>query len=203
MLNASSLAPLPLPSTQSTMVNFIVDPQPFVPLVLFIEDGDPHCRARKTVYISGGPAKTHEDCVIMVSKGQLTTAQRHQLMHNISQHIVQEVQLQVRYFALHPHGVGIFRLCNACQRDALVALGPHFIVLRQVAFVPHDEALMNFRLVSFSRKSWIMLLGYPLDFQDSASITQACAPFAHVLHWNSDDTSLSRVLLKVLIEDPL
>jgi hypothetical protein len=47
-----------------------------------------------------------------------------------------------------------------------------------------------------------MLLGYPLDFKDSSSLTQVCAPFAHVLHWNSDDTSLSRVL-KVLIEDPL
>jgi hypothetical protein len=32
---------------------------------------------------------------------------------------------------------------------------------------------------------------------------EACAPFAKVLHWNSDDDSLSRVLLKVLVEDPL
>jgi hypothetical protein len=77
-----------------------------------------------------------------------------------------------------------------------VALNPHFIGLRPVSFVPHDEAPMNFRSATFSRKSWIMLLGYPLDLKDSASITQACAPFARVLHWNSDDTSLSRVLLK-------
>jgi hypothetical protein len=92
---------------------------------------------------------------------------------------------------------------NAYQRDALVVLNPHFIGLRQVSFVPHDEAPMNFRSATFSRKSWIMLLGYPLDLKDSTSITQGCAPFARVLHWNSDDTSLSRVLLKVLIEDPL
>jgi hypothetical protein len=30
-----------------------------------------------------------------------------------------------------------------------------------------------------------------------------CAPFARVLHWNSDDPNLSRVLLKVLVEDTL
>jgi hypothetical protein len=84
-----------------------------------------------------------------------------------------------------------------------VVLNPHFISLRKVSFAPHDEVPMNFRLTTFSRKSWIMLLGYPLDLKDSASITQACAPFAHVLHWNYDDTSLSRVLLKVLIEYPL
>jgi hypothetical protein len=92
---------------------------------------------------------------------------------------------------------------NVCQRDALVALNPHFIGLRQISFVLHDEAPMNFRSTAFTSKSWIMLLGYPLDLKDSVSITQACAPFARVLHWISDDTSLSRVLLKVLIEDPL
>jgi hypothetical protein len=48
-----------------------------------------------------------------------------------------------------------------------------------------------------------MLLGCPLDFKDSTTLMEACAPFAKVLHWNSDDDSLSRVLLKVLVEDPL
>jgi hypothetical protein len=73
----------------------------------------------------------------------------------------------------------------------------------QISFVPHDEAPMNFRSVPFTRKSWIMLLGYPLDFKDSTIITQAFAPFAHVLHWNSDDASTVRFILKVLVEDPL
>jgi hypothetical protein len=42
-----------------------------------------------------------------------------------------------------------------------------------------------------------------LDLKDYAILTQICAPFAKVLHWNSKDPSLSRVLLKVLVEDPL
>jgi hypothetical protein len=46
-------------------------------------------------------------------------------------------------------------------------------------------------------------LGYPLDFKDISILSQACAPFAKVLYWNSEDPSLSRVLLKVLVEDPL
>jgi hypothetical protein len=61
---------------------------------------------------------------------------------------------------------------------------------------------MNFRTVPFTIKTWIMLLGYPLDLKDSVTITQACAPFAIVLHWNSDDASLARFILKVLVEDP-
>jgi hypothetical protein len=48
-----------------------------------------------------------------------------------------------------------------------------------------------------------MLLGSPLDFKDSTTLMLVYAPFAKMLHWNSDDGSLSRVLLKVLVEDAL
>jgi hypothetical protein len=85
----------------------------------------------------------------------------------------------------------------------LIALNPHFVGQRHISFVPHDEAPMNFRVVPFTRKRWIMLLGYPLDLKDFATITHACAPFARVLHWNSDDASLARVILKVFVEDPM
>jgi hypothetical protein len=57
--------------------------------------------------------------------------------------------------------------------------------------------------MSFTRKRWIVLLGYPLDLKDSTTLVEVCAPFATVLHWNSEDASLSRVLLEVLLEDPL
>jgi hypothetical protein len=112
-------------------------------------------------------------------------------------------QLNVRFFALHPHGVDIFRLRNACQRDALLALNLHFVGHREITFYPHDEVPINFRIMVFSKKCWIMLLGYPLDFKDATTLVEVCTPFARVLHWNSEDTSLSRVLLKVLVEDPL
>jgi hypothetical protein len=42
-----------------------------------------------------------------------------------------------------------------------------------------------------------------LDFKDSAILSQCCAPFAKVVHWYADDPSLSRVLIKVIVEDPL
>jgi hypothetical protein len=98
---------------------------------------------------------------------------------------------------------GSLVLENAVHRDTLLALNPHFIGLSQITFYPHDEVPMNFSRMSFSRKCWLLLLGYPLDFKDLSILPQACAPFAKVLYWNSDDSSLSRVLLKVLVEDPL
>jgi hypothetical protein len=96
----------------------------------------PHQRAPRVVYISRGVPKMHEDCAIAVVNEDLSPAQRHQLLHDINHHIVHEVQQHARFFALHPHGVGIFRLRNACQRDTLIAQNPHFVGLRQVTFYP-------------------------------------------------------------------
>jgi hypothetical protein len=48
-----------------------------------------------------------------------------------------------------------------------------------------------------------MLLGYPLDLKDFPTLIEVCTPFAKVLHWNALDQSLSRDLLKILVEDPL
>jgi hypothetical protein len=111
--------------------------------------------------------------------------------------------LQVRHSSLHPLGIGIFKLRISYPRDNLVAHNPHFIGLRRVCFYPHDKVHINFRRAAFTKVSWIMLFAYPLDLKGSAIIPQVCAPFAKVLHWNSEDNSLAHILLKVLIDDPL
>jgi hypothetical protein len=187
------------------MANFAIDPAPFIPPGMNVEDGGVHRRARRTVYIRGSILKAHEDHAIAVSQGggDLTPAQRHQLLHDITHYINVEVRQLVCSFALRPHEIGIFRLRNAVKRDVLVSTDPHFIGNRQISFVPHDEAPMNFRSATFTRKAWIMLLGYPLDLKTSEILTQVCAPFSKLLHWNHEDPSLTRGLLKVLIEDPL
>ncbi|TVU19018.1 hypothetical protein EJB05_35141, partial [Eragrostis curvula] len=113
------------------------------------------------------------------------------------------VRKNVVFYSYHPHGIGIFRLRDACQRDTLIALNPHHIGARQFDFVRHDEAPINFRRSPFARKSWIMLLGYPLDLKEEPIFRQVCAPFGQLLSWNPADQSLARVMLKVLIDDPL
>jgi hypothetical protein len=132
--------------------------------------------------MSGAEWPRLKDYAIAVFYGYLPTTTRHQLLHDITHYIAAEHQLNVRFFALHPHGIGIFRLRNACQRDALVALNPHFIGLREFSFYLHDEALINFRRMPFTRKFWIMLLDYPLDIKGSMTLVEVCAPFARVLH---------------------
>jgi hypothetical protein len=84
-----------------------------------------------------------------------------------------------------------------------ISHNPHYIGLREVMFYLHDEAPLNFRRVTYTHKCWVMLLGYPLDLKDFSTLNEVCTPFAKVLHWNANDQSLSRVLLKILVEDPL
>jgi hypothetical protein len=136
-------------SIAGKMANFAMDPFPYTSPSMFLEDGDPLRQARRKVFISGGSSKAHEDCAIAVCNDPLTTQRRHDLMHDISQYVVQEVHQQVRLFALHPHGVGIFKLKNASQRDVLIALNPHMVGPREITFHPHDEAPLNFRKTVF------------------------------------------------------
>ncbi|GJN32010.1 hypothetical protein PR202_gb20477 [Eleusine coracana subsp. coracana] len=44
---------------------------------------------------------------------------------------------------------------------------------------------------------------YAVDLRDASFIKQAVAPFAQVYHWNTEDRSLARVLVKCIIEGPL
>jgi hypothetical protein len=75
------------------MANFTVDPLPYTPPSLFLEDGGPHHHARRSVFISGSTAKQHEECAIVVVNEELTPAQCHDLMHDINQYVVQEFHL--------------------------------------------------------------------------------------------------------------
>jgi hypothetical protein len=72
------------------MTNFAVDPLPFIPLSMTLEDGGPQRRARRTVFVSGSAPKMHEDCTIATTEGDLSPAQQHQLIHDINHYIVTE-----------------------------------------------------------------------------------------------------------------
>jgi hypothetical protein len=156
------------------MANFAINPEPFIPPAMVLEDGGPHRRAWTMGYLRGGDNKTHESYAITIAQGNedLTAAQRHHLLHDITHYINVLVWQLVRSLALHPHGIGIFRLRNACERDTLVSLGPHFIGPRQINFVPHNEAPMNFKTCTSTRKCWVMLLGYTLDLKEAPILTQ-------------------------------
>jgi hypothetical protein len=58
--------------SSSGMDNFAVDPNPYTPPSVFLEDGGPHRRARWVVYITGRAPNSHEDYVIAVMNEELS-----------------------------------------------------------------------------------------------------------------------------------
>lgn len=79
----------------------------------------------------------------------------------------------------------------------------HWIGGHEVRFVRHGEVLMNVRSSPFTRKRWLLLLGYLLDFKDLQIFREVYSVFGQLMFWNMEDRSLAHVLVNVLIDDPL
>jgi hypothetical protein len=75
------------------MANFVVHPEPFIPPAMFVEDGGPQRRVRHEIYVRGGVPKTHEDYIITVVDDNLSVAERHQLLHDITNLVVTQYQV--------------------------------------------------------------------------------------------------------------
>jgi hypothetical protein len=185
------------------MANFAINPVRFTPGGMEIEDGGPHRRARRTVFISGQVVKKHESCLIAVTEQDLTPAQNLQYMLEIREYIAVHLRKQVRFHSPHPHGISLYQLGDACQRDTLIALNPHRVGQLDFIFCKHDEVPMNFRRSPYTREAWLLLLGYPLDLKEIHFVEQVCAALGQMIMWHSRDTNIARLLVKVLIDDPL
>ncbi|CAO2211854.1 unnamed protein product [Urochloa humidicola] len=185
------------------MSNFPVHPGRFTPGGMQLEDGGPNRRARRTVFLSGNVVKKHESCLIAVTEVDLSPAQELQYLAEIRDYIEIQLRKHVRFHAPHPHGIGLYQLRDACQRDTLIAMNPHMIGPVEVVFHKHDEVPINFKRSPYTREAWIMLLGYPLDLKEINFIEQVSVALGQIIQWHSTYTNSARLLVKVLIDDPL
>lgn len=123
-------------------------------------------------------------------------------MHEVREYIEVEARKHVIFYCSHPHGLGLFKLRDICERGTLIATNPPWLGHHEFHFVKHDVAL-NFKRSPFTRQGWILLLGYPFDYKNT--------PFwiNYVLHLGNSfigimlNRSMASVLVKVLIDDPL
>ncbi|KAK3160566.1 hypothetical protein QOZ80_1BG0061260 [Eleusine coracana subsp. coracana] len=186
------------------MANFAMDPARFILEGMQLEDGGQHRLARRTVFLSRDVQKYHESYAIAVTdEVDLTPAQITHIMHMIRHYIEVQHRKHVESFQRHPHGIGIFRLCDACERDTLVVTSPHRMGNFEFRFVKHDEATMNLHRSPFTRTCWVMLLGFPLDLRLVHFVDQVCSCFGQMLQWNPDDPNLARILVYVLVDNAL
>jgi hypothetical protein len=183
------------------MANFPVDPLPFVPPGIEIEDGEPHRVPRAVVHLAGNPVYAHEEYVLEVDTQQLLNADDiNHFMHQVTEYIHDTFHIPIRSSYRHPFGIGLNQLDTTFHKDLLFAANPHDIDGIEVNFISQDRAL-NRRNWDYNRYGWIMLLGYPPDYRDLVHIDQAVSSFAKLVTWHNNGRSLGYVLVKCLYND--
>ncbi|KAG8065205.1 hypothetical protein GUJ93_ZPchr0004g40149 [Zizania palustris] len=191
------------PSSPAVMANFPVDPFPFIPQGGVLSDGGGELRKqRRFITLSGQHIRRNEDMAIAECDAELNPMEQQEFLQLIHQCITQNLRQQVLRYSIYPLGVGIFKLAGIFQRDWLVSAGPFWIGERLVRFVKHDEAV-NHKNSPASRIGWVMFFAFPLDFKDINFLEQVVASFGKILYWHSEDSNLSRVLLKVLFDSTI
>jgi len=122
-------------------MNFAINPAPYIPVGMVEEDGGPGRRVRTTVCLGVPAVKRHEEYAIATTEDALTPAQRLALLHEISHYVTTVMRKEIATYSIHPHGVGIYKFRNSCERDILVHTSPHQVGPHTVTFVNHDAAL--------------------------------------------------------------
>jgi hypothetical protein len=120
----------------------LIDPVPFIPLGIDIEDGAPHRVSRAVVHLSGNAVHAHEEYVLAVDTQQMLEADDiHPFMHQMMEYIHETFHILVRSSCCHPFGIGIYQLDTTFHKNLLFPVNPHNIDGIEVNFASHDRAL--------------------------------------------------------------
>ncbi|WVZ57952.1 hypothetical protein U9M48_008279 [Paspalum notatum var. saurae] len=187
------IAPLEDPSE---MANFAVDPTPFLPFEAQVELGWQR-PARARVALGGDLPRCHEEYVIVTMN---LAPPAHQVPVVIAQAVqLFEAEFHVRVITAFrsPLGLGLFQFGSTVQRQILLNAGQIPFGDGFLEVFRHDEGL-NLRDCVYERRCWIMILGFPLDYQDTDHLHAAVAPFGRLLNW-IDGPNKSKVLVHALM----
>ena len=99
-----------------------------------------------------------------------------------------------------PFGLGPFEFEDPFQRACLLDASPIDSEFGVNSVVKHDEAL-NLKSCPYIHESFIMFLGFPLDYQSHDFIKALVAPFGRLIRW-FEGPNKSRVLAQCLLLSP-
>jgi hypothetical protein len=115
--------------------------------------------------------------------------------------LLNEAGYHVSAFDDHPFVLGSYTFAHTLIADTVVNLTFELDEITTITFVKHNEA-KNMRLTSFGRAVWILLLGFPLDYQTTSYLCSAVEDFGFLLVWDNPRGNNKFVLVKVNIVHP-
>lgn len=116
------------------------------------------CPARSRVALGAEPPRRHEQFAILTLLPAPIQEHVRDLNHDVTEML--EHDFPVRVVPLP----GLFEFESTVQRTALLDASPIPFAHGQIIVQRHDEA-RNFHACNYTRECWVMLLGFPLDYQ--------------------------------------
>ena len=182
------------------MANFPVNPLAFIPDGMTIDHGPADRKVRTMLVVPPLPPLQHDRVIIAETNRFVPIQLREQMRQDVRAFLV-ESGCAVLDWDDHPFGLGVFKLVDTLRADTAIGLTFEADEITTVTFVRHDQA-KNMRLSSFGRETWILLLGFPLDYQTSFYINRAVEDFRLLSVWHHPRDNMKYVLAKVWIVHP-
>jgi hypothetical protein len=168
------------------MANFEVDPTPFVPEGMNVEDWARPARGR--IIIATNPPRRHEEYAIISIFPPPPANQIYEAIDEVLEYF--EDEHGVRFCSCYPSPLGLClaQFPSAIARQATINLSLHHIGNgRELRVVEHDRGI-NLRNSPFSRTCWIMFLAFPLDCQTRDILQKAVGLFGSVVTWTDNSS---------------
>jgi hypothetical protein len=141
------------------------------------------------VNLAGNVLHAHEEYVLAEDNLQiLDNADIPAFMHWVIEYVEHNFHIPVRSICHHPFGIGLYQLDTTFHKDLLMAANPHNIDGIDVSFINHSLIMIP------TTYSWIMLLGYPLDYRNLMHIDQAIFSFGKLVTWHNNRRALGYVV---------
>lgn len=178
------------------MANYVVNPTSYLPHGVRTEHGWQR-PARSCIALGGEPPHHHEEYAIVVMNPPPPNDEVEVVIEAVCEALEWQFEVRVLSAFRSPLGLGLFRFGSTVHRQILMNAGPIPFGQANLVVHRHDEGL-NLRVCPYERLCWIMILAFPLDYQDTDYLRAAVAPFGRLLNW-VDGPNKSRVLVQALV----
>ncbi|CAN6173140.1 unnamed protein product [Urochloa humidicola] len=182
------------------MANFHCNPTPYLPPGAHVEDGWQR-PARGRVALGGEPPRRHEDYAVITLHPEPAEDLVMEALHDVVEHLEHEFPVRILFGFHSPLGLGLVQFQSASQRQTLIDESPiPFINNSVIRVIKHDEA-RNLRACNYSHFCRLMVLAFPLDYQNMDFFKAAVAPFGRLITWY-ESPNKSKTILDCLVLSP-
>jgi hypothetical protein len=165
-----------------------------------VDHGPPDKKVRTNLVVPA-IAPLHNDRVLIAETNRFIPIQhRDQMREDLRDLLVEDGHI-VRYFDDHPFGLGVYTFPDTITADAVAGLTYELDEVTTINFVKHNGA-KNMRLTTFGRETWLLYLGFPLDYQTTQYIHSVVEDFGLLSIWDNPRGNKKFVLVKAWIVDP-